>query len=273
MKFTSGQSKIREERSNAGVQALAQSIFTNLLGITQGTASEIMDLLQQTGEDAAVRQNLKLLSITAHTRLNQILDVVETTSPDVDDDLDDEQIDDMVDAVDDVQDTVEPDYDDYDPLTGPDDPDNVQVMDYSKMRPNDDSDWTPDEDREEELEKRAALPPVADKEDYLQREGASKKSFLSFLNEMSREGRVDAEIAKMSDEADEDLDPATKKRIDQAEAKGDTKRAATLRDQAKRRAGTLNANKPKRPTQQRVMQKKRELADALKRDRQAAEGE
>lgn len=271
MQFSSEQSKPREERSNEGAMALAQSILVNILGITKASAQEFIQSLEGTGEGALMRQNLKLLSVSAHTRLNQILDVYETKGvPEVDDELEDEQVDDMLQRASDSYDSVEPDMDEYDPLDGPDDPDNVNIMDYSDMRPEDNDDWTPEEDREEEMARRSRLPGAADPEDY--KAESKSHSFLSYLNEMSRESRIDSEIAQMADEEDSELDPAAKRRIDQAEARGDTKRAARLRDQAKRRAGIAN-KQPERPTQKRVDQKKKELADAIKRDRQAAQGE
>lgn len=270
MKFSGGESKVREERSNAGVEALAQSVLKNILGLTDSTSREIIGMLQQRGEDALMRQNLKLLSITAHTRLNQILDVLETTDASVNDDLDPEDIDGMIDAVDQTENEVEPDFDDYDPLTDPDDPDNVQIMGMSNLRPDRSVPWDPEQDREDALTSRKSSPPVSNPNDYIRKESA-RSSFLSYLNEMSREGRIDAEISKMTDEMDDELDPVIKKQIDRAEANGDSRRASALRDNAKRRLGL--SNKPKRPTQQRVEQKKKELADALKKDRIAASTE
>jgi transcriptional antiterminator len=106
---------------------------------------------------------------------------------------------------------------------------------------------------------------VADPEDY--RIEGRRMTFLSFLSEMSREAQIDTAISQMQDEEDDKLDPAVKRKIDQAEARGDGKKASMLRQQAKRRNRLSTPQEPKTPTQQRVEQKKKELADAIRRDK------
>lgn len=265
MKFTSKSDKIREERSNQGSEALARSILQNLLGLTQPTVDSLMQQLQQTGEDSLMRQNLKLLGLVAHSRLNQILDQVESITPDVNDDLEDDQMDDMFDTVDDIQDTIQLDNEEDELIDGPYDPLNVNIMKHSSLRQPDHDNWDPEEDRENVQQQRSTYPSAADPKDY--KSENQKPSFLSFLSEISREGRVDAAIAQMQDEQDDELDPIAKRKIDQAEAKGDGKRAAMLRQQAQRRKAATTPNEPKSTTAKRVDQKKKELADALRRDK------
>lgn len=272
--FSTGEEKIRETRSNAGADALASSVMTGILGLSQKSVDKIMTIVNSTGEAHMMRRSLKLLPLSAHTRLNQILDMVETMPDQDNPELDPEQEDDMVDHFDDRADELP---DEEAPLMpGGDDPRLDNEMEDTPLR-YDDDDWNPNIDRVQAGYEDSVAEPTADPEEYSRKarrvESAGEKmSFMQYLVRENMDVRADMELANLADEQEKNLDQATQSKIHQARRAGNTKQAAQIRQRAMRQQQNKGM-KPKSATERAVAQKKKELANAVKQDRVAKQRE
>lgn len=269
MEFTAGvKTNPREERSNEGVDVLAKSVLMNLLGLTQETTDMVLGMISSAGEDAGMVQHLKTLPISVHGRLNQILDMVELTDPAEDPDLDPETGDDMIDQTGEYDDNFDVDTDDteypdgYDGvINDPDDPDNVQYDDAFSDNPV----WDPEQDREDTFRQDAI--PTANPGDYQptqQRESVVRKSLLSFMNE---DARVDATVASVGDDVDDDIDPRDQAKIEQLEKAGNKAGADQLRIRSLQKKNARGPKTQVTPQQKRVDQAKSQLARAVELQR------
>jgi len=256
MLFTAGSAPARYERSNDGADALIRGVLRTILGLSRPTTNRALTLLDSSGEEMAVRQHVKMLSLSAHSKLNQILDVLGDT-PDTPDTPDMDEYDD--------------EYDDE--LSGPEDSRNPHLMDRTGLRHNGDDTWTPNKDKDASRRQRMDMPRVTSGNDYSndarQDSTNESRSFIGFVEYLLKErndAEVDAELASMGDTTDSELDPATARRVAQAQKNGNTNAANKLRQQGLKRS---RVNKPKAqasPSELRVQQKKKELADAIKRN-------
>lgn len=265
--YNEPQDNVRTQRSTEGADALLRSVLQHLLGVTGGTAESILHNLETTGEIELVRNNLKLLSMSAHSRLNQILDAVETMSPSdfPDEDIVDGEIDDAINIPTDGQDDEDSELEqEYNPANN--------TMERSGLRPKSFSNWNPKEDRTKSTLDRSASQRPTDPEDFSEDRRGIKESFMGYLLRENniRQSRTDAEISAMNAAEDTDLDDNTLRRVKQAEQSGNVELAAKLRNQAKMRNGNSQSQQPQQnqtPSQRRIDQKKKELADALARER------
>lgn len=143
----------------------------------------------------------------------------------------------------------------------PDDPDNSDFSQYYDKHETDG--WAPEEDDARSEIDQKLLPKVAKDEDYM----SEKQSFLSYMASQHLQERtkaqVDNDLINMSDELDDDIDPATKKRIDAYKKQGNEEAADRLRTRALRK-GNMQNKKPKSPTQSLVDAKKKQLSQALR---------
>lgn len=267
--YTTPEENVRTLRSTEGADALLQSILQNLLGVTAETSDSILANLNNTGELELVRNNLKLLSMSAHSRLNQILDAVEVMSPSdfPDDDIVSGDIDDAINLPGAENESHMDDEDGDDEYN-----EFGDVMSRSGLRPKTFSNWNPKEDRVTTSAKRASSQQSTDPDDFSEDERGIKESFMGYLLRENnlRQSRTDAEISAMNADENADLDDSTLRRVKQAEESGNVELAAKLRQQAKMRAGNKQSQQPQQsqtPSQRRIDQKKKELADALARER------
>jgi len=267
--------KPREERSNAGTHALAMATLVDIMGLSQDGADKVMDMIANMGEASSVQRSLKLLPLAAHSRLNQILDAVSSKDPAVDgDDMDDDEFDNMVDQADGYDDNVD--------NTSPDeDPDELDGDEYQPDDMDDESEWTPDEDRsdtEDYMDNQNDVDPVADPDDYemsaRKTPGATdmppvKESFIKFL--MNEQDDINSSlISALSSDDDDSLDANDKAKIDQLTKSGNEAGAQRIRDAAKKKnKSTPIAPSQKTVGQRNVDQAKNQLATAI--ERRAAE--
>ncbi|MFY0655385.1 MAG: hypothetical protein JXR12_01275 [Neptunomonas phycophila] len=242
---------IREERSNAGASALAQGFLTNVFGLTGELTTRILDTIESSGEMPALRQSIKLLPVSSHTKLNQMIGDGEVNgvedTPFTDEDLGDESMDPQGDEFDsgtDDIDSVSPDQDtDFDA----DDTLDSMGADQGDLRNNSDADDFSADKRQDSFKE-------------------SVSSFRSFRENAMMNAKLDAEIAS---DMDRDLDDQTLKKIKNLEAKGQKDSANQMRKQALRRSRAEKGTQGTRPTERAVLAKKKELARAIQADKQA----
>lgn len=69
--------ELRTTRSDRGVVSLATDVLTDLFGLSQETADEVMNYIRAHGEYSDMKRNLRNLSGTTYNRLNQVLDLAQ----------------------------------------------------------------------------------------------------------------------------------------------------------------------------------------------------
>ena len=209
---------IRNERSNAGVTALATSFLSKVFNLTPDLTDKIMTIIQSSGEAPMLRRSLKLLSVVDHTRLNAM-----------------------------IGDDVE-----------------INQSEYEDTQPDDELDDVDSEQSEDEVD-----IPVVDSGDYDDKsrgDNFRESSFSQFLENAIMNAKLNNAI---SSDMDSELDPVALKKIKSLEMKGQKDAAMNVRKQASRKAQSANGGAT-RPTQRRVLAKKKELARAIQADKDAA---
>lgn len=241
---------VREERSNAGATALATDFLTNVFGLTSSLANRVMDTIETGGEMPALRQSIKLLPISSHTKLNQLIGDGEVNgvedTPFTDEDLGNEPAEDLdtMDQPDVREPTDSGMHSDSDDMHDSDSILDDMGADSGDLRNNADADDFDPEDR---------------KDSYKE----SFTSFKGFLENAQLDAKLDSQI---SSNMDSGMDERTLKKIKNLEAKGQKDAANQIRKQAKRqnnKSGTMS------PTERRVLAKKKELARAIQADKEA----
>ena len=252
---------VREERSNAGASALATSFLTNVFGLTSEMASRVMDTIQSNGEMPALRQSIKLMPVSSHTRLNQMIGAGETSGME-DKPFDDSDMDDA------PSNEMEPSDDDFDINNDPSmvDADSDMGNDVDgEIDPSSDTDDMGDSELDDDIGDGAVDSSDYDEESRGDQFKEGKKSFASFRENAMLNAKLDSAI---SSNADSEFDQATLKKIKNLEAKGQKDAADNMRKQASRKNQADQGGKM-RPTQRRVLAKKKELARAIQADKQA----
>lgn len=251
---------VREERSNAGATALATSFLTNVFGLTSQMATRVMDTIQSNGEMPALRQSIKLMPVSSHTRLNQMIGAGETSgiedTPFDDTDMEDGQSDEMG------------SNDDFDINTDPsmvDASDSVDNNIDGEVDTSNDSVDMGDGELDDNIDSGAVDSSDYDEDSRKDQFREGKTSFASFRENAMLNAKLDSAI---SSNADSEFDQATLKKIKNLEAKGQKDAANNMRKQASRKNQAAQGGKM-RPTQRRVLAKKKELARAIQADKEA----
>ena len=76
--------KARTSRSDAGIRALANSIFKNILGLNDETASRLLKIIRNQGQWQDLMVNVRTLSGIAHRRLNDVINMAQDKDMDID---------------------------------------------------------------------------------------------------------------------------------------------------------------------------------------------
>lgn len=76
--------KLRTSRSDEGILALANSVFKNIFGLTDETTSRMIRIIKNQGQFQDLKISVRTLSGVAHRRLNDVINMAQQKTHDVD---------------------------------------------------------------------------------------------------------------------------------------------------------------------------------------------
>jgi hypothetical protein len=252
LKFSSPDAPKRTQRSNNGADDLFSQVLTSMFGISSDAVSELISAFQQSGQLSNVRKAVKLMPLSVHKALNDLIDSNYSTG---DSNQSDEPLDINVAPTNDA-------------------PVDKQLLQKYVNRNNTD-DWAPQDDKDASAIERGNRTSHISDDDYSAEnrkdpryESVAKLTFSQFLVEMIDPSNADAVIATAGSELDNQLDKVTLQRIRALQAAGNLAGASALRANALKRI-QLSAN-PQQQQQQQAMvdpaveQAKQNYARAIK---------
>jgi hypothetical protein len=217
----------RKIRSKKGADSLLNGVLSTILMIPISQIESIIETLKNNGDYNEVIKHLKILSLTNHNKINEVLD----------------------------------------DMGHKEDKDNTQVINQSGLRGMPNSDWNPDEVRKSTEDEQQSTPEVVSNQDFDEDSRNVSESFFDYFVEANN-NRVDAALASLGAETDSKLDPATRRRVQQAQRSGKTEVANKIRRNGLRRSQSNSTTPTRTPAQARVDKKKKELINAVRRQKE-----